>query len=131
MLGRRSIGTIERNGPTANAKFHFANAPMLLGQKLAAFSSRPRDRICFSEHHHGAARYDSHCVAGWMEGQYLGAQVPAAGRVCGTANPRFVVSISDNAVWLVSVQILDGVAAGTLDALIRLVLADNARNRSL
>ena len=33
-------------------------------------------------------------------------------------------TISDNAVWLVSVQILDGVAAGTLDALIPLVLAD-------
>jgi MFS family permease len=33
-------------------------------------------------------------------------------------------TLSDNAVWLVSVQILDGVAAGTLDALIPLVLAD-------
>ena len=36
-------------------------------------------------------------------------------------------TISDNAVWLVSVQILDGVAAGTLDALIPLVLADVMR----
>jgi MFS family permease len=36
-------------------------------------------------------------------------------------------TISDNAVWLVSVQILDGVAAGTLDALIPLVLADIMR----
>ena len=36
-------------------------------------------------------------------------------------------TISDNAVWLVSVQILDGIAAGTLDALIPLVLADIMR----
>jgi sugar phosphate permease len=36
-------------------------------------------------------------------------------------------TISDNAVWLVSVQILDGVAAGSLDALIPLVLADIMR----
>jgi MFS family permease len=36
-------------------------------------------------------------------------------------------TISDNAVWLVSVQILDGVAAGSLDALIPLVLADVMR----
>ena len=36
-------------------------------------------------------------------------------------------TISDNAGWLVSVQILDGVAAGTLDALIPLVLADIMR----
>jgi hypothetical protein len=36
-------------------------------------------------------------------------------------------TLSDNAVWLVSVQILDGIAAGTLDALIPLVLADVMR----
>jgi MFS family permease len=36
-------------------------------------------------------------------------------------------TLSDNAVWLVSVQILDGVAVGTLDALIPLVLADVMR----
>ena len=33
----------------------------------------------------------------------------------------------DNAVWLVSVQIFDGISAGTLDALIPLVLADVMR----
>ena len=33
-------------------------------------------------------------------------------------------TLSDDAVWLVSVQILDGIAAGTLDALVPLVLAD-------
>ena len=33
-------------------------------------------------------------------------------------------TVSDNEVWLVSLQVLDGVAAGTLDALIPLVLAD-------
>ena len=36
-------------------------------------------------------------------------------------------TFSDNAVWLVSVQIFDGIAAGTLDALIPLVLADVMR----
>src|SRR6185503_19930145 len=36
-------------------------------------------------------------------------------------------TISDDAVWLVSVQILDGVAAGTLDTLIPLVLAEVMR----
>jgi MFS family permease len=36
-------------------------------------------------------------------------------------------TLSDSAVWLVGVQILDGIAAGTLDALIPLVLADVMR----
>ena len=36
-------------------------------------------------------------------------------------------TFSDNAVWLVSVQIFDGISAGTLDALIPLVLADVMR----
>jgi MFS family permease len=36
-------------------------------------------------------------------------------------------TISDNAVWLVSVQALDGVATGLFDALLPLVLADIMR----
>ena len=39
--------------------------------------------------------------------------------ICGA-----LFTVSDNEVWLVSLQVLDGVAAGTLDALIPLVLAD-------
>ena len=87
-----------RKSATAGARCGECNVPLrqcshaaAARTETSAFSSRPRDCIGFSEHHHGAARYDSHCVAGWMEGQYLGTQVPFAGRVCGAANPRFVV----------------------------------------
>ena len=77
----------------ANAMFHFANAPMLLllGQKLAL--SHPGQETAFVSASIITAQLVTipHCVAGWMEGQYLGTKVPFAGRVRGAANPRFVV----------------------------------------
>src|SRR6476661_8434701 len=59
--------------------------------ETSACSSRRRDRIDFSLHHYRPTRYDSHCVAGWMEGKYLGTQVPFAGRICSAADPGCVV----------------------------------------
>ena len=44
--------------------------------------------------------YNSHCVAGRMEGKYLGTQTSIAGRICGAADPGVLYTISDNAVWL-------------------------------
>ena len=113
----------------ANALFHFANAPMLLllGQKLAL--AHPGEETALI----------SACI---ITAQLV--TIPTALLVGWKANiwgrkPLLLVgfaalpirgvlyTISDNAVWLVSVQILDGVAAGTLDALIPLVLADIMR----
>src|SRR6478672_7461672 len=54
-------------------------------------SSRRRDRIDLRLHHYRPTRYDSHCVAGWMEGKYLGTQTSFAGRICGAADPGCVV----------------------------------------
>ena len=113
----------------ANALFHFANAPMLLllGQKLAL--AHPGEETALT----------SACI---IIAQLV--TIPTALLVGWKANiwgrkPLLLVgfaalpirgalyTISDNAVWLVSVQILDGVAAGSLDALIPLVLADVMR----
>jgi MFS family permease len=113
----------------ANALFHFANAPMLLllGQKLAL--AHPGEETALT----------SACI---ITAQLV--TIPTALLVGWKANiwgrkPLLLVgfaalpirgalyTISDNAVWLVSVQILDGVAGGTLDALIPLVLADVMR----
>lgn len=110
----------------ANALFHFANAPMLplLGQKLALA-------------HPGAETpFISACI---ITAQLV--TIPVALLVGRKANSwgrkslllvgfaalpvrGALFTVSDNEVWLVSLQVLDGVAAGTLDALIPLVLAD-------
>jgi MFS family permease len=113
----------------ANALFHFANAPMLplLVQKLAL--AHPGEETALT----------SACI---ITAQLV--TIPTALLVGWKANiwgrkPLLLIgfaalpirgalyTISDNAVWLVSVQILDGVAGGTLDALVPLVLADVMR----
>ena len=110
----------------ANALFHFANAPMLLQKRALA---HPGEETALT----------SACI---ITAQLV--TIPTALLVGWKANiwgrkPLLLVgfaalpirgvlyTISDNAVWLVSVQIIDGVAAGTLDALIPLVLADVMR----
>ena len=113
----------------ANAIFHFANAPMLplLGQKLAL--AHPGEETALT----------SACI---ITAQLV--TIPVALLVGRKANVwgrkslllmgfaalpvrGVLYTFSDNAGWLVSVQVLDGVAAGTLDALIPLVLADVMR----
>ena len=110
----------------ANALFHFANAPMLplLGQKLAL--AHPGVETAFISACIITAQLVTIPVAllvGWKANSWgrktllligLGA-LPIRGAL---------FTVSDNEVWLVSLQVLDGVAAGTLDALIPLVLAD-------
>jgi predicted MFS family arabinose efflux permease len=110
----------------ANALFHFANAPMLplLGQKLAL--AHPGVETAFI----------SACI---ITAQLV--TIPTALMVGRKANSwgrksllligfgalpirGAMFTVSDNEVWLVSLQVLDGIAAGTLDALIPLVLAD-------
>lgn len=110
----------------ANALFHFANAPLLplLGQKLAL--ANPGEETALT----------SACI---ITAQLV--TIPTALLVGRKANVwgrktlllvgfaalpvrGALYTMSDSATWLVSVQVLDGVAAGTLDALIPLVLAD-------
>ena len=111
---------------TANALFHFANAPMLplLGQKLAL--AHPGVETALTSACIITAQLVTIPVALWV-----GWKANSWGRKAllligfGALPIRGVLyTLSDNAVWLVSVQILDGIAAGTLDALIPLVLAD-------
>ena len=113
----------------ANTLFHFANAPMLLllGQKLAL--AHPGEETALTSACIITAQLvtiPTALLVGWKANIW--------GRKClllvgFAALPirGVLYTISDNAVWLVSVQILDGVAAGTLDALIPLVLADIMR----
>ena len=110
----------------ANALFHFANAPMLLllGQKLAL--SHPGQETVLVSASVITAQLVTIPIA-----LLVGRKADIWGRkrlllIGFAALPirGVLYTISDNAVWLVSVQILDGVAAGTLDALIPLVLAD-------
>ena len=110
----------------ANALFHFANAPMLLllGQKLAL--AHPGQETALTS----ACIITAQLVA-IPTALLVGLKANSWGRKAlllvgfGALPIRGVLyTISDNAVWLVSVQILDGVAAGSLDALIPLVLAD-------
>ena len=114
---------------TANALFHFANAPMLplLGQKLAL--AHPGAETALTSACIITAQLvtiPTALMVGWKANSWgrkalllIGfAALPVRG---------VLYTLSDNAVWLVSVQILDGIAAGTLDALIPLVLADVMR----
>jgi MFS family permease len=113
----------------ANALFHFANAPMLplLGQKLAL--AHPGVETALTSACIITAQLVTIPVAllvGWKANSWGRKALLLIG--FGALPVRGVLyTLSDNAVWLVSVQILDGIAAGTLDALIPLVLADVMR----
>ena len=113
----------------ANALFHFANAPMLplLSQKLAL--AHPGVETALTSACIITAQLISiptALIVGWKANEWghkflllIGfAALPIRG---------VLYTISDNVVWLVSVQILDGVAAGSLDVLIPLLLADIMR----
>jgi MFS family permease len=109
--------------------FHFANAPLLplVGQKLAA--AHPKE----------ATAMMSACI---IAAQLV--MLPIAvlvGRKADTwgRKPIFLVgfailpvravlyTLSDNSVWLIGVQVLDGVGAGIFGALAPLVVADIMR----
>jgi MFS family permease len=109
--------------------FHFANAPLLplVGQKLAA--AYPQE----------ATAMMSSCI---VAAQLV--MLPIALLVGRTANswgrkPIFLAgftilpiramlyTFSDNSVWLIGVQVLDGVGAGIFGALTPLVIADIMR----
>jgi MFS family permease len=109
--------------------FHFANAPLLplVGQKLAA--ARPQ----------GATAMMSACI---VAAQLV--MLPIALLVGRTADswgrkPLFLAgfgilpiravlyTFSDNSLWLIGVQLLDGVGAGVFGALSPLVIADIMR----
>ena len=110
----------------ANALFHFANAPMLplLGQKLAL--AHPGVETAFISACIITAQLVTIPVAllvGWKANSWGRKTLLLIG--FGAMPIRGALfTVSDNEVWLVSLQVLDGVAAGTLDALIPLVLAD-------
>ncbi len=108
------------------AMFHFANAPLLplVGQKLAA------------QHPTYATAMMSSCI---IAAQAI--MLPIAVVVGRTADrlgrkPLFLIGfailpiraflypVSDDSVWLIGVQLLDGVGAGIFGALTPLVLAD-------
>jgi MFS family permease len=56
--------------------------------------------------------------------RFLGAQADFSRRVRHSADPRGALSPSDNAFWLIAIQLLDGVGAGIYQALTPLVIAD-------
>ena len=125
LLGSRPLLVLT----SANALFHFANAPMLplLGQKLAL--AHPGAETALISACIITAQLVTIPIAlmvGWKANSWgrkalllIGfAALPVRG---------VLYTLSDNAVWLVSAQIFDGIAAGTLDALIPLVLADIMR----
>ena len=110
----------------ANALFHFANAPMLplLGQRLAL--AHPGMETALTSACIITAQLVTIPVAllvGWKANSWGRKALLLIG--FGALPIRGILyTLSDHAVWLVSVQILDGIAAGTLDALVPLVLAD-------
>jgi MFS family permease len=110
----------------ANALFHFANAPMLplLGQKLAL--AHPGAESAFISACIITAQVvtiPTALLVGWKANSWGRKSLLLIG--FGALPIRAALfTVSDNEVWLVSLQVLDGVAAGTLDALIPLVLAD-------
>ncbi len=113
----------------ANALFHFANAPMLplLGQKLAL--AHPGMETALTSACIITAQLVTIPVAllvGWKANSW-GRKILLLIGFAALPIRGVLYTLSDDAVWLVSVQILDGIAAGTLDALIPLVLADVMR----
>jgi MFS family permease len=109
--------------------FHFANAPLLflVGQKLA------------TAHKEWATAMMSFCI---IAAQAV--MIPIAILVGRTADtwgrkPLFLIGfgilpiraflypLSDNSIWLIGVQLLDGVGAGIFGALTPLVIADLTR----
>lgn len=113
----------------ANALFHFANAPMLplLGQKLAlahpgAESALTSACIITAQ----LVAIPTALLVGWKANSW-GRKLLLLIGFAALPIRAVLYTFSDNAVWLVSVQIFDGIAAGTLDALIPLVLADVMR----
>lgn len=113
----------------ANALFHFANAPMLplLGQKLAlahpgAESALTSACIITAQ----LVAIPTALLVGWKANSW-GRKLLLLIGFAALPIRAVLYTLSDNAVWLVSVQIFDGIAAGTLDALIPLVLADVMR----
>lgn len=111
------------------ALFHFANAPMvpLLGQKLAL--AHPDEVTMLLSAGIITAQLVSIPTA-----LLVGARADRWGRkplllVAFAALPLrgLLYTLSDNAFWLLGVQLLDGISLGALDALLALVLADVMR----
>lgn len=108
------------------ALFHFANAPLvpLLGQKLAL--AHPGEVTVLLSAGIIAAQLVSIPTA-----LLVGARADRWGRkplllVAFAALPlrALLLTVSDDAAWLIGVQLLDGISLGALDALLALVLAD-------
>jgi MFS family permease len=109
--------------------FHFANAPLLplVGQKLA--SQFPKEATAMMSFCMVAAQGVMLPIA-----IFVGRNADRLGR-----RPIFLIAfavlpvratlyvLSDNAFWLLSVQLLDGVGAGVYDALTPLLIADVMR----
>jgi MFS family permease len=111
------------------ALFHFANSPMLplLGQKLA-LAHRGQETVLLS--------------ASIMTAQFVvipvamlvGARADAWGRkpilLLGFAAlpiRGLLYTVSDDAIWLVAVQVFDGIGTGIFDTILPLILADVMR----
>ncbi len=110
----------------ALALFHFANAPMLplLGQSLA-LAHPGMETVLIS-----ACIVTAQLVS-IPAALLVGAKADRWGRkplllIGFAALPLrgLLYTVSDHAVWLIAVQVLDGISLGTLDALLALVLAD-------
>jgi MFS family permease len=113
----------------ANALFHFANAPMLplLTQKLAV--AHPGQEIPWT-----SACIVTAQLATIPTALFVGLKANVWGRkifllMAFAALPLrgLLYTLSNDPVWLVSVQVFDGIAAGSLDALLPLIIADIMR----
>jgi sugar phosphate permease len=109
--------------------FHFANAPLLplVGQKLAL--QFPREATAMMSFCMVAAQGVMLPIA-----IFVGRNADRLGRrpvflIAFTVLPirAAIYTLSDNAFWLLGVQLLDGVGAGIYEALTPLVLADIMR----
>lgn len=132
--GAAKVSTLFRTGPLVVFAacaffFHFANAPLLplVGQKLALqFPKEATAMMSFCMVAAQGVMVPIALVVGWNADRW--------GR-----RPIFLVAfavlpvraalylVSDNAFWLLGVQLLDGVGAGIYQALTPLVIADVMR----
>jgi predicted MFS family arabinose efflux permease len=113
----------------AIALFHFANAPMLplLGQKLA-LAHKGEETLLTS-----ASIATAQCVmipTALLVGRFVGqlGRKPLLLTAFAALPLRGVLfTLSDDRGFLIAVQVLDGIAAGAMDALLPLLLADIMR----
>ena len=105
-------------------------------QRAVAAASGTEARGCLSQRSDGddvdlyRRRTSGHAAdrtPGRVQGRHLGAKAALSCRVAILPIRAVLYTLSDNSVWLIGVQVLDGVGAGIFGALAPLVIADIMR----